>query len=120
MIGNPRIYIMGPYTEGDVARNVRKAIEMANVISVLGGCPFIPHLCHFWHLVCPQDYDFWMEYDLQWLEVCNAAFRLPGASKGADKEDRRCGELSIPVFRNTPNLMKFIEDWRYSRGYYDA
>ena len=117
MSGIPRIYIMGSYSTGDIARNVRKAVEMADVISALGACPFIPHLCHLWHLIAPHDYDFWMDYDLQWLGVCNAAFRLPGQSDGAEKEERYCEKMNIPVFHNTVDLMKFIEDWRYSRGY---
>ena len=111
---------MGPYTAGSQARNVRKAIEMANVISELGGCPFVPHLCHFWELLYPHDYDFWMDYDIQWLEICDAAFRMPGESKGADAEYARCGKLKIPVFSSTVDLIKFIDDWRYNRGYYSA
>jgi len=117
-MSSPRVYIMGPYTKGGQARNVRKAIESADLISDLGGIPFAPHLCHFWELLYPHDYEFWMEYTFSWLEICDAAYRLPGKSEGADREERRCDELKIPVFRTTPAFMKFLDDWRNSRGYY--
>ena len=115
---NPRIYIMGPYTGGDVAQNVRRAIEAADVVVDLGGTPYIPHLSHFWHLIKPHKYEFWMEQDIQWLEVCDAAYRLPGESKGADREYTRCGELKIPVFVISLDLMNFIDGWRNTHGYY--
>ena len=81
-----RIYVAGPYTKGDVAVNVRAAIEAASELLYLGHTPFIPHLCHFWHLVSPQDYDVWMKWDMAWLPFCEAVLRIPGESDGADKE----------------------------------
>ena len=81
-----RIYIAGPYTDGDVAVNVHKAIEAATKLLELGHTPFVPHLTHFWHLVTPQDYDIWAKWDMVWLEFCEAVLRLPGLSPGADKE----------------------------------
>ncbi len=81
-----RIYVAGPYTTGDVAINVHKAIEVATTLLEMGHTPFIPHLSHFWHLVSPQDYDVWIEWDMAWLEFCEAVLRLPGLSPGADKE----------------------------------
>jgi len=118
--GKPLIYIMGPYSKGGQARNVRRAIEAAEVVCSLGGVPFIPHLCHFWDLLYPRTYEFWLDYDITWLERCHAAYRIPGESEGADREEKRCNELKIPVFRTTPALMKFLDDWRSSRGYYSA
>ena len=81
-----RIYVAGPYTKGDVAVNVRKAIEVATELLELGHTPFVPHLTHFWHLVSPQDYEVWTELDMAWLALCEAVLRLPGESEGADKE----------------------------------
>lgn len=120
MSSKPLVYLMGPYTKGGQAANVRKAVEMADVICALGGCPFIPHLCHLWELIYPHNYDFWLEYDLNWLKVCDAAYRLPGESAGADEERKQCERLKIPVFYTTPTLMEFIENWRSSHGYYEA
>lgn len=53
-----KVYIAGPYTEGDVAINVRNAFEAANKLADLGFAPFIPHSSHFWHLVFARPYDF--------------------------------------------------------------
>lgn len=81
-----RIYIAGPYTKGDVAINVSKAIEAASELLYMGHTPFVPHLSHFWHLVSPQDYEVWTAWGIVWLELCEAVLRLPGESEGADKE----------------------------------
>ena len=93
-----KIYIAGPYTKGDVAENVRLAIHEADYVSRLGHVPFIPHLSHFWHMLIPHDYEFWMDQDMQWLMVCDAVLRLPGESNGADREVEKAKELNMPIF----------------------
>ena len=81
-----KIYIAGPYTQGDVAVNVNSAIHAGDYVSRLGHIVFIPHLSHFWHLLIPHIYDFWMAQDEAWLMECDAVLRIEGASKGADQE----------------------------------
>ena len=93
-----KIYIAGPYTKGDVAQNVRRSIEAADSIRYLGHTPYNPLLTHFWHLLYPHDIDYWYKLDMEWLEVCDAVFRLPGESVGADKEVARATALGKPVF----------------------
>ena len=93
-----KVYIAGPYTKGDVAQNVRDAVFAADRLSRAGYAPFIPHLTHFWHLLCPHDWEFWYEQDLHWLEVCDCVLRLPGESVGANREVRRARELGMPVY----------------------
>jgi hypothetical protein len=93
-----RIYVAGPYTKGDVAENVRNAIMAGDTLRALGHTPFIPHLTHFWHFLRPHGIDYWYSYDLEWLEMCDALFRLPGESHGADAEELRAKELGKPVF----------------------
>jgi hypothetical protein len=104
------IYVAGPYTKGDVAVNVRDAITMGDHLRLLGLVPFIPHLTHFWHLVQPHNIEYWYEYDMEWLEKCDALFRLSGESTGADKEVARARELGIPVFYDIPTLMQWRND----------
>jgi hypothetical protein len=99
-----KVYVAGPYTRGDVAENVRNAIIAGNNLRSLGFTPFIPHLTHFWHFLQPHEIDYWYEYDLEWLEMCDAVFRLPGESSGADKEVARAGELGRPVFYSFADL----------------
>lgn len=81
-----RVFISGPYTNPDPVINTRNAILAGNEVRKLGHTPFIPHLNHLWHLLCPHEIDFWYAYDLEWLALCDVIMRLPGESMGADKE----------------------------------
>ena len=102
------IYVAGPYTNGDVALNVRKAIDAGNVLRSMGHTPFVPHLTHFWHMIHPHDIQYWYDYDMEWLKKCDALFRLPGESKGADAEEDLARELGLPVLHyfSDPKLRK--------------
>ena len=93
-----RVYIAGPYTNTDPVVNTRRAISAGEAVRGRGHTPFIPHLTLFWHLVYEHEAQFWYDYDLEWLAVCNALIRLPGDSLGADKEVDRAKELGIPVY----------------------
>ena len=99
-----RIYIAGPYTKGDVAANVRTAILKAEELYQLGHDPFIPHLTHFWHLLCPGPWAKWMHIDSVWLKQCEALYRLPGESIGADMEIAEALRMGIPVHYNIDEL----------------
>ena len=92
------IYIASAYTKGDVAVNVRTNIKAADEVAGMGYVPFVPLLSHFWHMIIPHPYEFWTEYDLVWLERCDALVRLPGDSSGADAEVARARELGLPVY----------------------
>lgn len=81
-----KIYITGPYSEGDVEQNVRNAIGVADIIRQFGYIPFVPHLYHFWHKQIPHDYEFWMDLDHEWLSECDALVYLDGESEGMDKD----------------------------------
>ncbi len=103
------IYIAGPYTKGDVAQNVRAAIDVADKLALHGLLPYVPMLCHFWHLVHPHEVGFWYEMDLAWLKRCDAVLRLPGESVGADAEVKRALEIGLPVYES---VEQFLEDAR--------
>lgn len=104
-----RVYIAGPYTKGDVALNVRRAIEAGDAVYKAGHMPFIPHLTHFWHLVCPAPYEQWIAMDLDWLEACDVVIRLPGESSGADGEARRARELDMCVYQGLDEFLDFCK-----------
>jgi hypothetical protein len=95
-----KIYVAGPYTKGDVAVNVRNAIEAANELADLGFAPFVPHFTHFWHMLFPRPYEFWLELDNQFLPHCEAILRLPGESSGADKEVALGEKLGLQTFHS--------------------
>jgi Domain of unknown function (DUF4406) len=107
-----RIYVAGPYTKGDVAVNVRTAFEAANRLADLGYAPFIPHATHFWHLVFPRPYEFWLDLDNQFLPLCDALLRIPGESSGADKEVYLAETLGKPVFHAIEALDAYFQTSR--------
>ena len=91
------IYVSGPYTQGDVAVNVRNAMLAGLTLMDMGYAVFIPHLTHWLHLIDPHEYEFWLDQDLAWLRKCDAVLRLPGCSPGADDEVAFAEHRDIPV-----------------------
>ena len=110
----PRIYVAGPYTAGDVAQNVARALHTADWLAREGCVPFIPHLSHFWELLHPHPWQFWIEQDLAWLACCDALVRLPGASQGADVEEVQARALGLPVFEGAGDVAAVLDiaAWR--------
>jgi hypothetical protein len=111
-----RVYVAGPYTTGDVAVNVRNAYEAANRLADFGFAPFVPHATHFWHMLFPRPYEFWLDLDNQFLPFCQALLRLPGPSGGADKEVQLAQTLGISVFTEIDDLVKHFEDQAIPRN----
>jgi len=92
------IYISAPYTLGDTAQNVRRAIEVADILLARGHIPFIPHLTHFWHFISPKTHREWMEIDKAILERCDAVLRLDGESRGADEEVAHAEKMGLKIY----------------------
>lgn len=104
------VYIIGPYTKGDVVVNVRRAIQAGDRIAQMGAYPFIPHLSHGWHMVCPHEYSFWLDQDLIWLDICDASFRVDGESDGGDTEEARHRAQGKPVFYDFDVIQAWIDE----------
>lgn len=100
-----RIYVAGPYTLGDVAVNVATAIEYGDRLLTMGFSPFVPHLCHFWHYKHPHHYEEWLDWCLEWVEQCDALLRIPGESKGADREVMHAIKHGIPVYTSIESMV---------------
>jgi hypothetical protein len=66
-----------------------------------GLAPFIPHADAFFFLG-EGHWNGYLEYDLEYVSVCDAVYRLEGDSKGADLETKVARELGIPVFYEQP------------------
>jgi len=81
-----------------MAQNVREAISAGDYVSRFGHTPFIPHLTHFWHMIYPREYEFWLAQDMEWLRQCEALLRLPGESSGADKEVEWAKNHGLPIY----------------------
>lgn len=103
------IYVAGPLTVGGELRNVYRAIHAGERMRKLGLIPVVPHLFAFWDIVAPgPNYDEWLALDLKFLEKCDLLLRLPGESKGADREVERARELGVRVFEEEADVYKFV------------
>lgn len=103
-----KIYIAGPYSSNPVL-NTREAIDMWNWLWNNGFAPFCPHLTMFIDMIHNRPYEEWLDYDNQWVPVCDALLRIPGPSSGADKEVELAESLGKPVFFNVEELMEWSD-----------
>ena len=101
-----KVFVAGPYSKGDVAQNVKRAMDVTNDLIEHGFAPYCPHLTHFLHINNFQEYEKWLELDSEYLRICDVVLRLPGASNGADKEVELAQQLEIPVFTEIKALLE--------------
>lgn len=99
-----RVYVAGPYTQGNTVENTRAAVTAAERLWKLGYAPFVPHLSMLWEVLFSHDHQDWLDLDAEWVKVCHALLRLAGPSKGADKEVELAEGLGIPVFYSVEEL----------------
>lgn len=100
-----RVYIAGPYSQGDPETNVKRAIDAADALLARGYAPFIPHLTHYWHQQHKHPYETWMQLDLEWVATCDCLLRLEGPSTGADREVVHATNHKIPVYLSLDTLV---------------
>jgi hypothetical protein len=94
-----KVYIAGPInSSGKMQENIRNALEAGIRLRKAGFVVFIPHLFFFWDLMFPQDREFWMTLDKDWLKECDVMLRLPGYSEGVDEEFCFAMEHKINVY----------------------
>jgi hypothetical protein len=109
------VYVAGPYTHPDPILNTRAACTVADSIMAL--CPnvvaLVPHLTIVWHLIHPRGVEHWYGYDLRLLARCDAVFRFPGDSVGADREVDHARALGLPVFDDHYGELK---EWAALQG----
>lgn len=109
----PLVYIAGPYKgeQGPVA-NIRRAIQVGEVIETYHCAIIIPHLNMVWDLVSPQDEAVWYQRDLDVLRHCQALVRIEGESVGADAEVEFARFHGIRTFTYTDDGMTAFKTWR--------
>ena len=93
-----KIYIAGPVTIGNRTLNIRAALDAAEAVLKKGHVPFIPHLFEVWDLVYPHGYDTLMMMCLEWVDACDAVYRIPGESSGADREVMRAEGRAMFIY----------------------
>ncbi len=102
-----KVYIAGPLTGGGISQNVRNAMWTMDALLSLGYVPFCPHLLYWQNMAYYRAPQSWLDYDFEWLKVCDALYRMPGDSSGSDKEVEYAKTLGIPVFYSTEELNKW-------------
>ncbi len=97
----PRVYVAGPISAHDPVANCQRAIRVGFELMDLGYAPFVPHYSYFVDMDSTHGagrYEQWIALDFSFISVCHALLRLPGLSKGADREVAFAHEIGIPVF----------------------
>lgn len=112
MLDKSWIYIAGPYSLGDPVQNTRTVIDVAERMVPFDVMPIIPHLTLLWDIIHPKRPRFWYEYTLQILRRCDALYRVPGESAGADLEVEWALKHNMPVFYDWSEFVK----WRKCFG----
>ena len=111
----PKVYVAGPITSsGNLTENVRHGVLTMRRLWDAGFTPFCPHLSETVNLIMPMSWDAWLTYDEEWIRVCDAVLRLPGVSKGADREEIFANVNGIPVFTSLEKLLEW-KDKEFSK-----
>lgn len=112
----PLVYVAGPFTSPSPSRNTNRMLQLGvklideNVIT-----PFIPHLSFLWDVVTPQDYDWWLDYDLDVIRRCDGLLRVDGESPGADRDVAFAASVRKPVFMSIEHCYLWARRWTSTR-----
>lgn len=117
----PIVYIASPYTRGDVGINVHFQCKTFNKLLTDGMVwPVAPLWTHFQHVLFPQPYSKWIEYEQALLSLYDACLRLnaehesfrytEAESSGANAEVETFHRLGRPVFYSIPQLYDWVEN----------
>ena len=101
-----RVYIAGPLaTSGEIGPNTHKAIYAFASLASAGLAPYLPHLMLLADIACPIKRDNYLATGEEFLRVCDAVYRMPGESQGADDEEQMAEDEGIPVFYDIQALI---------------
>ena len=110
----PLIYVAGPLTSNvvcdlQIEHNITRACDMAIKLRELGCTPIVTHL--LWHMDKGRNlgYDFYIQWDLDLIEHCDAIIVLPGESHGVNIEEDFCLQENIPILHSLEELQDFLD-----------
>jgi hypothetical protein len=106
----PTCYIASPYTIGDKDENVLRQIDAYFALMLFGFCPYAPLLSHFVNKSYQIAYEDWMRLDMTWIDRCDILLRLPGESRGADREVAHAIEAGIPVCNTISEVYTYARE----------
>ena len=103
------VYVAGPigsHADWDALQvRVNAALDTGILLASLGFVPIVPHWTalrrHAFDIITYED---WMAIDFRMIEMCDALFRMPGISPGADREVVHAQSLHTPVFCDIEEL----------------
>lgn len=108
------IYVSGPITDGMrypkrkmMLKHVLRAIGIGITLIKAGYAPIIPHLDWLfgWHKRGKSlTWEDFLNWDLAVIEKCDAVYRIPGKSKGADIEVAFAKKHKKPIFYSIKQL----------------
>lgn len=109
-----RVYISGPISGGGIPqlpKNLKAGITTWRELISLGFAPFCPHMNDIGYIVTePVSWDEALECDEEWVEASEVVLRLPGASKGGDREERFARDRGIPVVYSIDELIEHRDE----------
>jgi hypothetical protein len=109
------VYVAGPISS-NVFEGVARGSAAGRKLFLDGLAPFVPHFDAYWWL--PEgNWNAYLEYDLEYVSVSDAVYRLAGESKGADLEVRVARELGLPVFYEDADPSELNGYSQRSNGY---
>jgi len=114
-----KIYIAGPMSSGDLMVNVRNGIEVARKLRKAGINYFLPHTDILEHLVYPEPAEVWLKHDFDWIDACDALFRMPGYSSGASQEVNYAYRTDTPVHYDLDKVINIYATIRTVEGEVD-
>ena len=118
-MSKPLVYIAGPISKPDPLINARAGVLLYqrqildDVVT-----PFCPMLSILVPLVAgtgTSDYDFWLKHDFEVIDHCQALYRMPGDSIGADREVGHAHTIRIPVFTTIDALYAWAKVSWYAK-----
>ena len=105
----PLCYVASPYSDSPQARVLESADAMKQIVA-MGYEVFSPLLhWHYWDLIHPHPYEWYMDRCLSMVEKCDLLVRMPGVSPGSDREVAHAESLGIPVVFGLEGLAEFGE-----------
>jgi len=116
-IEKPRVYIAGPIRGDGITPSevsTKAAIDIADKLASEGMIPFVPHLSLFWNFLHHRGFQFWIDYDFEWIKQCHVLFRMSGYSEGADMEVKLAKSLGIPVYYDA--VFNLLDDFQNQKG----
>ena len=108
------VYVAGPMTNGTGSsfnmEKIHEAIETFFKLIELGYAPHCPHLTVFCAFMDPHriSYETWLDLDMTYVELSDVVFRIPGESKGADREVAYAVSRGVPVVHSLEELDKLL------------